>query len=152
MDADGSHPVARIPVMVQTVADGAGLVIGSRYVPGASLDARWPWHRKVLSRGGNLHAQVLLGITVKDVTGGFKAWSAQTLCSVDLLQSNASGYAFQIQTTLRAARSGAIIAEVPIHFAERIAGASKMTTAIALEAISQVWTMRRRLAGHRSLS
>ena len=144
MDADGSHPSERIPEMVAQVRGGAGLVIGSRYVPGGSLDEDWPWSRRALSRGGNVYARTILRLPVRDCTGGFKAWDAAVLRSIDFAHADAHGYAFQIQTTLQAVRAGARVAEVPIHFKEREHGISKMTPSIALEAIVGVWGMRRR--------
>lgn len=144
MDADGSHPVDRIPEMVGQVRGGAGLVLGSRYVPGGSLDEDWPWSRRAISRGGNLYARSILRLPVKDCTGGFKAWDAETLGGIDLASADAQGYAFQIQTTLQAIRAGARVVEVPIHFKERVLGTSKMTRRIASEAMVAVWRMRRR--------
>jgi dolichol-phosphate mannosyltransferase len=142
MDADGSHPVDQIPAMLAEVDGGADLVIGSRYAPGGSLDEDWPWSRRALSRGGNIYARTILGLPVRDCTGGFKAWRRDLLSRLDLGAADAQGYAFQIQTTLQAVRLGARVVEVPIHFKERVHGASKMTTSIAMEAIVGVWRMR----------
>jgi dolichol-phosphate mannosyltransferase len=97
----------------------------------------------MLSKGGNLYARLLLRLPVRDLTGGIKAWRRDVLAALDLSQANASGYAFQIQTTLQASLLPTTIVEVPIHFSERRAGTSKMTPGIALEAVLRVWTMRR---------
>lgn len=144
MDADGSHPADRIPLMVDQVRTGAGLVLGSRYVPGGSLDEDWPWSRRAISRGGNVYARSILRLPVKDCTGGFKAWAADVLAGIDLGAADAQGYAFQIQTTLQATRAGTHVVEIPIHFKERVLGTSKMSGRIAAEAMFAVWRMRRR--------
>ncbi|NAZ73830.1 glycosyltransferase [Kineococcus sp. T13] len=143
MDADGSHPVEALPRMLAEVAAGADLVLGARYVPGGALDDAWPWYRKALSRGANVYARVLLRAPVADLTGGFKAWRAELLRSLDLTQLTAAGYAFQIQTTLAALERGARVREVPILFTERTHGTSKMSRAIIREAMGAVWRMRR---------
>ncbi|GAA0318169.1 polyprenol monophosphomannose synthase [Kineococcus aurantiacus] len=142
MDADGSHPVEALPRMLAEVAGGADLVLGARYVPGGALDDAWPWYRKALSRGANAYARVLLGAPVADLTGGYKAWRADLLRSLDLSQLTAAGYAFQIQTTLAALQRGATVREVPILFTERTHGTSKMSGAIIREAMLAVVRMR----------
>ncbi|WP_432491683.1 polyprenol monophosphomannose synthase [Kineococcus gypseus] len=143
MDADGSHPVEVLPRMLDELAAGADLVLGARYVPGGALDDAWPWYRKALSRGANTYARVLLRAPVADLTGGYKAWRAPLLRSLDLDALTAAGYAFQIQTTLAALQRGARVREVPILFTERTAGTSKMSGAIITEAMGAVWRMRR---------
>lgn len=143
MDADGSHPVTALPTMLAAIADGADLVLGARYVPGGALDDVWPWYRKALSRGANVYARVLLKAPVADLTGGFKAWRADLLRSLDLDELTAAGYAFQIQTTLAAVQRGATVREVPILFTERVHGTSKMSRDIIVEAMGAVWRMRR---------
>lgn len=143
MDADGSHPVAALPSLVYALAAGADLALGSRYVPGGAV-VDWPLRRRLLSRGGNVFARRALGIAVRDLTGGYKAWSAAALRGVDLDAADASGYAFQIQTTVSALRRGARVVEVPITFADRRFGRSKMTPAIAREAVGAVLALRRR--------
>ncbi|GAB3461746.1 polyprenol monophosphomannose synthase [Kineococcus endophyticus] len=143
MDADGSHPVEALERMLAQIAAGADLVLGARYVPGGALDDAWPWYRKALSRGANVYARVLLRAPVADLTGGFKAWRADLLRSLDLSQLTAAGYAFQIQTTLAALQQGATVREVPILFTERTHGTSKMSKAIIREAMVAVLRMRR---------
>ncbi|WP_338073874.1 polyprenol monophosphomannose synthase [Kineococcus siccus] len=143
MDADGSHPVAALVPMLDALAAGADLVLGARYVPGGALDDAWPWYRKALSRGANTYARLLLRAPVADLTGGFKAWRAGLLASLDLDVLTAAGYAFQIQTTLAALERGAVVREVPILFTERTHGTSKMSQAIIAEAMVAVVRMRR---------
>ena len=143
MDADGSHPVEVLPRMLAEIAAGADLVLGARYVPGGALDDAWPWYRKALSKGANTYARLLLQAPVADLTGGFKAWRADLLRSIDLDELTAAGYAFQIQTTLAALQQGARVREVPILFTERTLGSSKMSQAIIVEAMGAVWRMRR---------
>ena len=143
MDADGSHPVSALEPMAAAVEAGADLVLGSRYVPGGAVDPRWPWHRRLLSRGGNVYARLLLGSRITDFTGGFKMWRAELLRRLDLDALTATGYAFQIQTTLAACELGARTAQVPILFTERTHGSSKMSRAIVAEAMGAVLRMRR---------
>lgn len=142
MDADGSHPVEALARMLAEIADGADLVLGARYVPGGALDEAWPWYRKALSRGANTYARTVLRAPVADLTGGFKAWRADLLRSLDLSVLTAAGYAFQIQTTLAALQRGAVVREIPILFTERTHGTSKMSKEIISEAMLSVLRMR----------
>jgi dolichol-phosphate mannosyltransferase len=142
MDADGSHPVDALPAMHDALARGAGLVIGSRYVGGGEISADWPRRRRMLSRAGNAYARTLLRLPVRDATGGFKMWRAGLLASLDFGNADASGYAFQIQTTLAAVRRGATIREVAIRFVDRRLGESKMSHRIVAEALVAVLRMR----------
>jgi dolichol-phosphate mannosyltransferase len=143
MDADGSHPCAALPVMARQIAAGATLVIGSRYCLGGAVAADWPWHRRALSQVGNTYARRMLKLPVRDVTGGFKMWHADTLASLDLADARAAGNAFLIQTTQLAVGRGAVVAEVPILFVDRTYGVSKMSRAVIVEAMMAVWRMRR---------
>jgi dolichol-phosphate mannosyltransferase len=143
MDADGSHDPADIDRLVAAL-EQADLAIGSRYMPGGEV-VGWSKHREILSRGGNLYARVVLSTSLRDLTGGFKAWRADLLRKVDAGTTASSGYGFQIEMTTRARAAGATIVEVPIVFRERVAGASKMSTHIALEALRGVPAMRRLL-------
>ncbi|PPK93105.1 dolichol-phosphate mannosyltransferase [Kineococcus xinjiangensis] len=143
MDADGSHPVSALVPMAAALAGGADLVLGSRYVPGGAVDDAWPWYRRLLSRGGNVYARVLLRSDITDLTGGFKMWRASLLARLDLDSLTAAGYAFQIQTTLAALELGARTAQVPILFTERTRGSSKMSRSIVAEAMVAVVRMRR---------
>jgi dolichol-phosphate mannosyltransferase len=142
MDADGSHLPIDIDRLVAATAD-ADLVIGSRYVPGGAVSG-WSLHRQALSRAGNIYARAILGSPVRDLTGGFKAWRAELLGRLDAATTSSDGYAFQIEMTTRAGAAGARVVEVPIVFHERIAGSSKMSTRIAVEALRGVPAMRRR--------
>jgi len=154
MDADGSHDPAQLPRLLDRLRT-ADLVLGSRYVPGGRV-VNWPRHRELLSRGGNLYTRLLLGLPLADATGGYRAFRAQTLRSIDLQGVGSAGYVFQVDLASRAAAAGLRLAEVPITFEERQYGTSKMSSAIVVEALWQVtrWgvrdraeSLRRRQAG-----
>lgn len=150
MDADGSHPPERLPAMLESVAAGADLAIGSRWVrDGSVID--WPLHRQALSRGANAYARLLLGVDVHDMTAGFRAYRASLLDAIDLDAIDSRGYAFQIEMTIASDEVGATIDEVPIAFAERAAGVSKMSSSIVVEALVKVtrWGVGRRVAARR---
>jgi dolichol-phosphate mannosyltransferase len=142
MDCDFSHSPADVPRLIEAAAD-ADLVLGSRYAPGGGTE-NWGLLRRFVSRGGCLYAQVLLGMRVRDLTGGFKCFRRATLEAIDLDALSAHGYAFQIETTYRVRRAGLRITEVPITFVERRAGASKMTGSIVAEAVWNVPLLRLR--------
>jgi dolichol-phosphate mannosyltransferase len=142
MDADGSHLPVDIDRLVAETSD-ADLVIGSRYVDGGAISG-WSMHRQAISRAGNIYARTVLGSPIRDLTGGFKAWRAELLRGLDAATTASDGYAFQIEMTMRAGAAGARILEVPIVFHERVAGSSKMSTRIAIEALRGVPAMRRR--------
>ena len=138
MDADLSHDPAVLPVMRERLASGrADLVLGSRYVPGGGTSG-WGLGRRLLSRWGSFYARTWLRLPVRDLTGGFKGWRADLLRRVDPGNAAARGYAFQVETTFRAVRAGGRVEEVPIVFAERRAGRSKMSAGVALEAAWRV--------------
>jgi len=141
MDADLSHEPEALPSLVAPLSDGHDLVIGSRYVPGGVIP-NWAWHRRLLSRGGNLYASILLGLGVADATAGFRAYSAPLLARLDLDAVRAEGYGFQIEMTYRAGRKGMRVKEVPIVFVDRTQGQSKMSRKIFLEAVGVVWKLR----------
>jgi dolichol-phosphate mannosyltransferase len=146
MDCDFSHDPRDVPRLIEAVGD-ADLVLGSRYVRGGGTE-NWGLLRRAVSRGGCLYAQALLGVRVRDLTGGFKCFRRETLEAIDLDALSAHGYAFQIETTYRVLRAGLRVREIPIRFIERRAGASKMTGAIVAEAIWKVPLLRlRALAG-----
>ena len=146
MDCDFSHDPADVPRLIAAAAD-ADLVLGSRYAPGGGT-ANWGLVRRIVSRGGCLYAQAILGLRVRDLTGGFKCFRRAALEAIDLGALSAHGYAFQIETTYRVARAGLRVREVPITFVERRAGASKMTGSIVAEAMWKVPLLRlRALAG-----
>ncbi|MDH6707428.1 dolichol-phosphate mannosyltransferase [Kitasatospora sp. MAA19] len=143
MDADLSHPASAIPAMVQALADDAtAVVLGSRYVPGGSTAAEWPWHRKALSAWANLYVNTILGLGVRDATAGFKAWRASTLRAIDLPTVQSSGYSFQVEMNYRVVKRGLTIREVPIRFEERIEGASKMSIGVQVESALAPWKLR----------
>jgi len=146
MDCDFSHDPADVPRLI-AAAEEADLVLGSRYVEGGGTE-NWGLLRRVVSRGGSLYARTLLGVRVRDLTGGFKCFRRSTLEALDLDALSAQGYAFQIETTYRVLRSGLRVREIPIRFVERRAGASKMSGAIVVEAMLRVPLLRlRALAG-----
>lgn len=132
-DADGSHQPEYLPSILERLRT-ADVVKGSRYVKGGSTKG-WPIHRELLSRGGNLWTQLMLGLPVKDATGGFVAWRATTLQGMGLDGVEAAGYGFQVELVRRAVRAGFTVAEVPIEFVEREYGDSKMSGAIVIEAM-----------------
>jgi dolichol-phosphate mannosyltransferase len=142
MDSDFSHDPADLPRLI-AAADAADLVLGSRYVPGGGVE-NWGWTRRALSRGGSWYAQVLLGVPVRDLTGGFKCFNRHVLEAIDLDAVHADGYGFQIELTYRAVQAGFTVTEVPIRFRERREGHSKMTAKIALEAVWKVPALRLR--------
>ena len=142
MDADFSHDPADLPRLLEA-AEGADLVLGSRYVHGGGV-ADWGPVRRAISRGGSAYARTLLGVEVRDLTGGFKVFRRRVLESIDLGSISAAGYAFQVETTFRALRAGFRVVEVPITFSDRRVGESKMSGAIVLEAALQVPAMRLR--------
>ncbi len=144
MDADLSHDPDALPDLVAPLGKGFELVIGSRYVPGGSIP-NWAWHRRLLSRGGNVYASTLLGLGVTDSTSGFRAYSASVLNRIALDNIRAEGYGFQIEMTYQAKRAGAPIVEVPIRFVDRTEGESKMSMIIVVEALGLVtwWGIQR---------
>lgn len=137
IDADFSHDPAALPSLLAPLAEGHEVVIGSRYVTGGSTP-KWPWYRLLLSRGGNMYASLVLGLGVADSTAGFRAYAASVLRRLDLRQIHAEGYGFQIEMTYRSKQVGASVVEVPIRFVDRVAGESKMSWAIVLEAMALV--------------
>ena len=146
MDCDFSHDPRDVARLIESAED-SDLVLGSRYVRGGGTE-NWGLLRRVISRGGCLYAQVLLGVRVRDLTGGFKCFRREALEAIDLDALSAHGYAFQIETTYRVLRAGLRVKEIPIRFTERRAGSSKMTGAIVAEAIWKVPLLRlRALAG-----
>jgi dolichol-phosphate mannosyltransferase len=145
MDSDFSHDPADLPRLI-AAAGAADLVIGSRYVPGGGV-VNWGFMRRALSRGGCIYARILLGLPVRDLTGGYKCFNVRVLRGLDLTGVHADGYGFQIEMTYRAVKAGFTVAEVPILFRERRVGQSKMTPRIALEAVWKVPALRLRRRG-----
>ena len=140
MDCDFSHDPKDVPRLIDAT-DDADLALGSRYVEGGQV-ADWGPVRRAISAGGSFYARVLLSAQIRDLTGGFKCYRADVLRTIDLDAIDSKGYAFQIETTYRALRAGFRVVEVPITFADREAGGSKMSGAIVLEAIWKVPGLR----------
>jgi len=142
MDADFSHDPSVLPDLIAPVrANEADLVIGSRYTAGGGV-VDWGFGRRLISRGGSLFARTVLGLSPNDLTGGFKAWRAETLAAVPFAGVHAGGYVFQIEMTFRASRSGARVKEIPITFRDRRVGQSKMSRRIVVEALVVVVQLR----------
>jgi dolichol-phosphate mannosyltransferase len=152
MDADGSHRPEDLPKLLAAV-DHADAVIGSRYVPGGTV-VNWPKSREFLSKGANIYNRIMLGVRVRDATGGFRVYRAATLRKIDLGGIESAGYCFQIDMTLRVLQGGMDIREVPITFVERERGASKMSNMVIIEAFTRVarWGISSWLHGHSAAS
>jgi dolichol-phosphate mannosyltransferase len=146
MDCDFSHDPKYLPVMLDRARAGADLVLGSRYVAGGGT-VNWGPMRKFISRGGSMYARTILGVGVRDLTGGFKCFRRSTLEALDLDSVSAQGYGFQIEMTYRAVKQGFRVEEVPIIFVDRRVGQSKMSKKIFLEALTLVWKLRLSGAG-----
>ena len=140
MDADMSHNPTDLPALLRA-ADGAGLVIGSRYCPGGRV-LDWPTGRILLSRFANVYVKAILGLRIDDTTAGFRCWHRDALHAVNLDSVQSTGYSFMVDMTYRAARAGVAIQEVPICFRDRTRGCSKMSRAVILEAIMMPWRLR----------
>ena len=147
IDCDFSHDPADVPRLIEAAWD-ADLVLGSRYVPGGGVED-WGAVRRAISAGGSLYARLLLGVPVRDLTGGFKCFRRAVLETVDLDAIHSRGYAFQIELTYRALRRGFRVREVPIRFVDREVGGSKMSRSIVLEAIWKVPLLRLAALGGR---
>ncbi|WP_169946058.1 polyprenol monophosphomannose synthase [Microbispora sp. H11081] len=137
MDADGSHQPEELHKLLDAVAQGADLAIGSRWVPGGRT-VNWPVSRELLSRGANTYVRLVLGIPVRDATAGFRAYRAATLEKIGLDDVESQGYCFQVDLTLRTVRQGLRVQERPITFVERTVGSSKMSRRIIIEAFWRV--------------
>jgi dolichol-phosphate mannosyltransferase len=142
MDCDRSHDPSDVP-RLRVAAQEADLVLGSRYVEGGAI-RNWGLVRRLVSAGGSLYARLVLGVPVRDLTGGFKCYRRRVLEHIDLDAVRSRGYAFQIETTYRALRAGFRVVEVPITFVDREVGGSKMSRSIVLEAIWKVPALRLR--------
>lgn len=140
MDADFSHDpqdTKRIAKELKT----HDCVIASRYVPGGQTSG-WGWHRKVISRGGNIYAKLILGVSPQDMTGGFNGWSKKALETIDYQTVTSRGYAYQVEMKYRALKAGFTPFEFPIHFRNRTIGTSKMSSDIVFEAAYRVLKLR----------
>jgi dolichol-phosphate mannosyltransferase len=149
MDADGSHRPEDLPDLLAGLAS-ADIILGSRWIAGGKT-LNWPKSRELLSRAGNAYARIMLGIPLRDITGGYRAYRASALTKIGLEDIESVGYCFQIDLVRRAVQAGLTVAEVPITFVERAHGASKMSKAIVGEALSRVtrWGLTMRLRGPR---
>jgi len=142
MDADLSHDPADLPRLLAPIRSGAAdLTLGSRWVSGGGT-RNWPLWRQLLSRGGSWYARTILGVGVRDLTGGYKCFHRRVLESLDLAAVRSSGYSFQIELTSRALRAGFRVQEIPIIFTERLHGRSKISWGIVAEAVGAVWRLR----------
>jgi dolichol-phosphate mannosyltransferase len=148
MDADFSHDPNDVPRLLAALDAGADLAVGSRYTEGGGTE-NWGLGRRLISRGGGIYAQSVLGVDVRDLTAGFKAWNASTLRGIDLDSVSAKGYGFQIEMTFRALQNGFKVVEVPIRFVDRRVGQSKMSGTIFFEALTLVWQLRARIPRRR---
>lgn len=141
MDADLSHDPMYLPSFLKAFQRGADVVIGSRNIPGGGVTG-WGVGRHFLSKGGSLYSRTILGVDVKDLTSGYKAFRAEVLRAIDLSTVQSNGYSFQIELTYRALQNGYKVVEVPIHFVDRTHGTSKMSRRIFVEAVGVVWKLR----------
>jgi dolichol-phosphate mannosyltransferase len=141
MDADFSHPPEKLVDLLDALR-GYDMAMGSRYVPGGAVDVRWPFWRKGLSTFGNLYARTLLDLPVRDATGGFRVWRRETLLKMPLGRVRSNGYAFQVEMVYLVHLLGCSFTEIPIYFADRRWGRSKMSFQIQAEAAVRVWQMR----------
>jgi dolichol-phosphate mannosyltransferase len=141
MDADYSHDPIYLKPMLEAINQDADVILGSRYVAGGGTK-NWGALRKIISRGGSWYARTILGLSIKDLTGGFKCFKREVLQAVDLNTIKTTGYAFQIEMTYRAIKKGFKVIEMPIIFCDRTVGQSKMSKAIILEAVAKVFLMR----------
>jgi dolichol-phosphate mannosyltransferase len=141
MDADLSHDVRYLPQFLDALDEGYDLVIGSRNVSGGRIEG-WGAARHLISKGGSLYSRAILGLNVRDLTSGYKAFARRALEAIDLAAIHSNGYSFQIEMTYRALRRGMRVKEVPIVFVDRANGRSKMSSKIFLEAVGMVWKLR----------
>lgn len=141
MDTDLSHDPRYLPTFLRRLEEGADVVLGSRNIPGGGVEG-WGPGRHLLSKGGSLYSRTILGLPIRDLTSGYKAWSRRALEQIDLEAVRSEGYSFQIEMTWRALRRGSRVVEVPIVFVDRRAGKSKMSRKIFLEAVAMVWKLR----------
>ncbi len=147
MDADFSHPTEKLVELLAALEE-YDVAIGSRYVAGGRLDERWPIWRRWLSAFGNYYARTILGLPIRDVTGGFRLWKRHTIEGMPLERVRSSGYVFQVELAFLAHHLGYRITEIPIYFADRRWGESKMSLSIQMEAALRVWSV---LLGYRDL-
>ncbi len=143
MDADFSHSPRYLPQMLGVLlATGADVVIGSRYVPGGSLDAGWEWNRRLLSWWANLYSRAILGLRIRDMTAGFKMWRRPALQAIGLQNIRSNGYSFQVEMAYLCEKLGFRLVEIPIHFEDRRIGQSKLDVPVKLESAWRTWEIR----------
>lgn len=150
MDSDFSHDPADIPRLLKAIDDGADLAIGSRYVPGGEIP-HWPWHRRALSKYGNRYSSAMLGLDIRDLTAGYRAYRGEILDRIDIDAVRAEGYGFQVEMSYFVAEAGGRTVEIPIKFVDRVRGTSKMSSSIVIEAMVLVtwWGIRDRVLRRR---
>ena len=142
MDADFSHQPRYLTQLLAKAVGGADVVLGSRYIRGGGVE-NWSWLRQCISRGGSAYTRAILGLPIHDCTGGFKCFRSSVLRQIDLDTIHSNGYGFQVEVTYRCFQAGFQITEVPIIFPDRVAGESKMSPEIVVEAARMVWQLRR---------
>lgn len=143
MDADFSHSPRYLPQMLGVLlATDADVVIGSRYVPGGSLDSRWEWNRRLLSWWANLYSRAILGLRIRDMTAGFKMWRRPALQAIGLQNIRSNGYSFQVEMAYLCEKLGFRLVEIPIHFEDRRIGQSKLDVPVKLESAWRTWEIR----------
>lgn len=150
IDADLSHDPAVLGDLLAELDTGADLVIGTRYMPGGKVPD-WSWHRRAISRAGNLYARWMLGLSARDATSGYRAYHRRALERINLTAVRADGYGFQVEMAYKVERAGGLLAEVPIEFHDRTLGKSKMSSRIVVEALVLVtwWGLSGRLRARR---
>jgi dolichol-phosphate mannosyltransferase len=141
MDCDFSHPPEKL-LALSAMLENCDLALGSRYIPGGGVDQRWPLWRKALSNWGNFYARTILGLPIRDVTGGFRLWRREMLEQIPYRQVVSNGYIFLVEILYLARLHGCRFGEVPIYFADRRWGKSKMQLSVQLEAAWRVWQVR----------
>jgi dolichol-phosphate mannosyltransferase len=153
MDADLSHDPSVLGDLLAELAGGADLAIGTRYMPGGKIPD-WPWHRRAISRAGNIYARRMLGLAARDATSGYRAYHRRALERINLTAVRADGYGFQVEMAYKVARAGGILAEVPIEFRDRTLGRSKMSSRIVVEALVLVtwWGLAGRRRARRKVT
>jgi dolichol-phosphate mannosyltransferase len=152
MDADFSHPPAMVPTLLDALRNGADLAMASRYVPGGAV-VNWPLRRQLLSKWGNRYSRAILGVRIRDITCGFRAFRSDALRRVDPSSTGADGYVFHTEMSLRSSDAGLKIVELPVRFVDRERGESKMNASIIIESMLTVTRigLRRRAASVRRL-
>ncbi|AZA13544.1 polyprenol monophosphomannose synthase [Corynebacterium choanae] len=145
MDADGSHSPEELPKLLHRIAEGADVVIGSRYVPGGQV-RNWPKQRFLLSKAGNIYASMMLGAEIADITAGYRAYRREVLASIDLDSLSRAGYIFQVDLARQAVAAGFDVREVPITFVERVHGESKLDGSFVTSSLKEVtvWGLQHR--------